>query len=746
MATPNVFGGIAGEQHVSYSNGCSGSMFAVSGYDGETKSFSPLIGVFADRHSFDLRFCAPVDSLSHVNGHGGFDAGLMLRVRPPAHYPVNASTILAATHDVLTARWPRAPGQGEGKKGAATASAALTFLSWDVLVGALPAESVVEFAGIATPVVPTASLASNVPMVALPSAGPNCTRLHPFVLCTSVERGRSPGEGAAVLFALLVDRSSARLPQAAGSYPSQQVQHAVAILQNGSRHIWQTAARRLRWIEQTPRLRSCRQRRWLNKAISLIRLNTLAPEGTVRTTWAVSNRAPHGSKTFLWDTCFHSAARTLLDPQGGFDLLMAMLSTIHAPRGAPPVGVAPMSCKSLPSSSRGQACQYGGTQPPLYAWATWFNVRHTLLANRSQTPSHTPLALNRMRGTGDGADSGSEPAAKTAAEAAAEAAEGEAVAVACDRMRRTLPKLEAYLRWNLRHRRGGGGDAVSAEAASWAHAPDGLLLRWQSTGESGMDNLPRSPGLTQGSPDLMALMAREAQHVARMHAAFGRADAEAEWLTTGRNLSKAVHTMMWDERASSYRDRINSTHLAGREAVLSDLYPLLLPDLPPERLAPMIALIRDPRGFHTPVPLPTVARSHPAFSTDMWRGPMWAPTNLIVVLGLLTQRQYAEAHRLMRQTVDAVGGWYEVLGSFFEFYDAANETAPNLVLRKTLPDLAYLLNGPRGPSRRGGSIRDYHWTAAITLAFLLELERGDVLSPSADEEAYLSERLRCKER
>ena len=138
--------------------------------------------------------------------------------------------------------------------------------------------------------------------------------MQPFFLCTTYEysqgRQHSSGEhGKQLLFALLVHRSSV----------ASLAQRAAEILRNGSQLVHETAARRLRWLESTPQLISCRHRRWLNKAISIMRLNTLAPEGLVRTEWAVSDRVPHGPKGFLWDTCFHSVARSLLDAQKGYN-------------------------------------------------------------------------------------------------------------------------------------------------------------------------------------------------------------------------------------------------------------------------------------------------------------------------------------------------------------------------------------------------------------------------------------------
>jgi hypothetical protein len=88
-----------------------------------------------------------------------------------------------------------------------------------------------------------------------------------------------------------------------------------------------------------------------------------------------------------------------------------------------------------------------------------------------------------------------------------------------------------------------------------------------------------------------------------------------------------------------------------------------------------------------------------AFSTDMWRGPMWLNTNYHVVLALRAQNQTAAAVELMKATLDQVKLQYERHGVLFEFYDADGTADPRTLLRK---------------GAHSGGVRDYHWTAALT--------------------------------
>ena len=53
---------------------------------------------------------------------------------------------------------------------------------------------------------------------------------------------------------------------------------------------------------------------------------------------------------------------------------------------------------------------------------------------------------------------------------------------------------------------------------------------------------------------------------------------------------------------------------------------------------------------------------------------------------------------------------------FFEFYDALNQTDPEVLLRK---------------GSATGGVRDYHWTAALTFRMLLLLDEDDDKDDSA---------------
>ena len=132
-----------------------------------------------------------------------------------------------------------------------------------------------------------------------------------------------------------------------------------------------------------------------------------------------------------------------------------------------------------------------------------------------------------------------------------------------------------------------------------------------------------------------------------------------------------------------------------------------LPDLPAERLPHLLDAMNDEvHGFNSSAPLATVSLDTKSFSTDMWRGPMWMNTNWHVALALIDRGENQTAAKLLRRTLDVVLDNYEKYGVIFEFYDAKNQRDTRTLMRK---------GKPMGP------VRDYHWSAAITLLMLHKL-------------------------
>ena len=274
-------------------------------------------------------------------------------------------------------------------------------------------------------------------------------------------------------------------------------------------------------------------------------------------------------------------------------------------------------------------------------------------------------------------------------------------------LRYALPRLERYLAWDCANR-----DRNSNGLLEWS-LDQGKNYRG---GEAGMDNSPRfDRAVPFDAVDFSVYAALDMQYTARIAKELGEVEKGRRWEQRSRAMSAQVHSSLWHQEDGFYYDR----ELEGqfiRVKAISGLYPLLLDDTPPERVDRLVGALKDPTLFNTAFPVPTVAVSDPAWSTDMWRGPTWLNANYFVISGLAKQGTTEEADWLAQKSIELVQKYYQRYGVLFEYYDAKDEVSPPACDRKGP------IKEPFDIRAKGGSIRDYHWTAAVTACLLLGLD------------------------
>jgi len=343
---------------------------------------------------------------------------------------------------------------------------------------------------------------------------------------------------------------------------------------------------------------------------------------------------------WLWDSVFHSLAMDRFLPQVAWEDLKSVLDTQN------PDGF-------IPHQSSVSGRQSSVTQPPLLAWGVWENYQ--ALSDKSC------LAY-------------------------------------------ALPKLEAYLEWNLENRDQNGNGLLEWKIDESARC---------RCGESGLDNSPRfDRGVPLDSVDFSSIQAHDMEHVARIASELGDEAKAKAWSEKSEELAGKVHAELWDEDDGIYYDRDLDGNFEGVQAV-SGFFPLMLPDMPEGRAERLVEALNDPERFNAAFPVPTVAVSDPNYSTDMWRGCTWANTNYLVIHGLRRQGQKEEADRLAAKTIQFVRQYYEQCGVLFEFFDSSDESPPFVCDRKGRCEPPYDIR------KKVQCIRDYHWTAAVTALLLL---------------------------
>jgi len=397
---------------------------------------------------------------------------------------------------------------------------------------------------------------------------------------------------------------------------------------------------RLTMLRGAPRSLDPRYARLLNKCFSVMRVNTLAPEGRIARVWSTPDRVPHRD-VWLWDSAFHSFAMNHLDPDLAWDFIAAVLDAQRTD------GMIPMN----------HGAHWPGeplTQPPLLAWAVF--------ANHRVSPSP-------------------------------------------DRLAWALPRLERASNWNRQAR-----DRNRNGLLEW-YIEDDPQCR---SGESGMDNSVRfDRAIPLDAVDFSTYAALDMAYIAAIADELGDPSRARQWEHAARRTSRAVHDRLWDDEHGLYYDRTMNGELSD-VAAISGLLPLLLDDLPRERVDRLVAAIDDPARFATQAPVPSVARSDPSWSTDMWRGATWINTNYLIIEGLKRHGCVDVAGRLRTQTIELVHRYYNSHGVVFEFYDSSDERPPTECDRK----------GPKASRydvrHKVDCIRDFHWTAALTACLILD--------------------------
>jgi neutral trehalase len=193
----------------------------------------------------------------------------------------------------------------------------------------------------------------------------------------------------------------------------------------------------------------------------------------------------------------------------------------------------------------------------------------------------------------------------------------------------------------------------------------------------------------------------------------GRPDETARRRSLADDLAARINHRLWDEDQGIYVDlaRDGGPRPLKSAAAFAALFAGVADSA---RAARLIELLRDPKEFGRPLPIPSVAASEPTYSDDMWRGPTWVNYNYLIVRGLLRYGHRDMALDITRRTLDEIAHWYGKEGVIFEYYDAEGKRSPRRLARK---------------GRVGGGwihtvIPDYHWTAALYLALAHCVDRA----------------------
>nr|WP_240483719.1 alpha,alpha-trehalase [Streptomyces pathocidini] len=223
--------------------------------------------------------------------------------------------------------------------------------------------------------------------------------------------------------------------------------------------------------------------------------------------------------------------------------------------------------------------------------------------------------------------------------------------------------------------------------------------------DHGYDDARTPHAFAVEDPCFNALLAASERALASIAEAIGDPAAAEEHRRRAGHVTRALVARLWDPEAGIFVCRDVLTGRMGGDRTVSGLVPLILPDLPDEVSR---ALLRTARGGHFGLGrvqlLPSYDLLGPKFDgSRYWRGPSWFNMAWLFHRGLLRLGEHAEAEALREA-----------------FLRAARTT-----------DFAEYVEPHSGEGR---GVRDFSWTAALTL---------DLLSPEHEppEAEHVARRL-----
>ncbi|WP_250032635.1 amylo-alpha-1,6-glucosidase [Paractinoplanes maris] len=162
--------------------------------------------------------------------------------------------------------------------------------------------------------------------------------------------------------------------------------------------------------------------------------------------------------------------------------------------------------------------------------------------------------------------------------------------------------------------------------------PGQVLPHYQHGNDSGWDNATTfDAGRTLETADLAAFLILQLRELAALATELGEPTAAADWQTTADRLRAELVSALWDDGRFVARDARTGQVSAGRS--LLALVPIVLgDDLPAEVHTALAAGLED---HLTTYGLATEPPGSPHYTADgYWRGPIWAPSTILIEDGL----------------------------------------------------------------------------------------------------------------
>ncbi len=264
--------------------------------------------------------------------------------------------------------------------------------------------------------------------------------------------------------------------------------------------------------------------------------------------------------------------------------------------------------------------------------------------------------------------------------------------------------LEKYLTWDNENRDKNGNGLLE-----WATNPDDPTNKCD---ECGQDDSPRFDFDDEmDAIDFSTFACRDAFYLSKIFNEIGDIARAEKWAKISKNIKDAINERLWCEEDGVYYDRLFSGEFS-KVLTPSSFFPMMAGIPTKEQAEKMVKVLTDKKLLWTKCPLPTVAKNHSAYSTDMWRGGVWLNLNYFIIMGLREYGYNKLAEKLRDKSLKMVAKWYKKCGTIFEFFDPENKTAPYLCERKGV------CPNPPDWRKHVHSIVDFNWSSCFTIMLI----------------------------
>ena len=189
-----------------------------------------------------------------------------------------------------------------------------------------------------------------------------------------------------------------------------------------------------------------------------------------------------------------------------------------------------------------------------------------------------------------------------------------------NRLRRVLPILERYDHWVDEH-----------QASPYVHG-----MYYSDGFDSGMDNMPRVNMEVAGWIDISLEMALQAKYLALIADRLGEKERAAHWRQLHDERAAVINRFGWSKNDGIYYDVDRSTRPTGTKHI--GAFWAMLADVADQQQAErLVAHLKDPKEFYLPHLFPSLSADDYSYlkSASYWQGAVWAPTDYMVVRGLM---------------------------------------------------------------------------------------------------------------